>query len=155
MIFSYFYYYHYCHYYNHHNYNYLNYYHHNYYYIYDNNQNHLNSHFSNHFSLFSAYFRWVSTHYRMKAFFLDEEIDVVRDYNLGMREFFDSGRCGEVNYADVYNMTAALGSTHPDQVKVEMKMKINVFSIVLCSIDLPFYFLVHIILLYFVSFFFN
>lgn len=33
---------------------------------------------------------------------------MVRAYNLGMRDFFDSQRCGPVGYVDLYNMTAAL-----------------------------------------------
>jgi hypothetical protein len=58
---------------------------------------------------------WVSTHYRMKAWFGDESPEIIKDYNIGMRKFMDSGQCGEVNYIDVYNMTARLILNHPDE----------------------------------------
>jgi hypothetical protein len=57
---------------------------------------------------------WVSTHYRMRAYFDDEQAPIVRNYNYGMRKYFDSGHCGHVNYIDVYNMTAGLGLHHSD-----------------------------------------
>jgi hypothetical protein len=38
----------------------------------------------------------------------------VKSYNEGMREFFRGGQCGEVNYIDVYNMTASFGEHHKD-----------------------------------------
>lgn len=56
---------------------------------------------------------WVSTHYRMKANFDDEKPDIVKRYNEEMRTYFDAGKCGAVNYVDVYNMTARLGVDHP------------------------------------------
>ena len=62
------------------------------------------------------FFRWISTHHRMKSYFDDEKVDIVLDYNLGMRNFFDSGRCGDVNYIDVFNMTASLAINQPDEV---------------------------------------
>ena len=56
---------------------------------------------------------WVSTHYRLRAIYKDEKPEMVRDYNLGMRKFFEEGkRCGPVNYVDVYNMTADLATNH-------------------------------------------
>jgi hypothetical protein len=56
---------------------------------------------------------WVSTHYRLRAIFDDEKPDMVREYNLGMRRFFeDQKRCGPINYIDVYNMTADLAVNH-------------------------------------------
>lgn len=55
---------------------------------------------------------WVSTHYRLRAYFEDEKPEIVKEYNRGMRSFYDSGSCGKVNYLDVYNMTAALGLGH-------------------------------------------
>jgi hypothetical protein len=59
---------------------------------------------------------WVSTHYRLRAIYDDEKPDVVRDYNLGMRKFFEEGkRCGPVNYVDVYNMTADLAINHHEE----------------------------------------
>ena len=52
----------------------------------------------------------------MKSYYDDEKANVVQDYNIGMRNFFDSGRCGDVNYIDVFNMTASLGINEPDEV---------------------------------------
>ena len=57
---------------------------------------------------------WVSTHYRVEAFFEDEIPERVLNFNLGMRRFFDSRSCGPVNYIDVYNMTAALVTQAPE-----------------------------------------
>ena len=57
---------------------------------------------------------WISTHYRLVAHFPDEKEQVVKSYNEGMREFFSGGQCGEVNYIDVYNMTASFGEHHKD-----------------------------------------
>jgi hypothetical protein len=51
----------------------------------------------------------------MKGWFGDEQPEIVKDYNLGMRKFMDDGQCGEVNYVDVYNMTARLVIDHPDE----------------------------------------
>jgi hypothetical protein len=58
---------------------------------------------------------WVSTHFRRVGFFPDEKEDVVREYNLGMRHFFDSRSCGLVNYIDTYNMTSELVKEMPDE----------------------------------------
>jgi hypothetical protein len=55
---------------------------------------------------------WISTHRRVAAMFPDEEVEVVHQYNLQMRDFFDAGQCGKVNYIDVYNMTASLAQRH-------------------------------------------
>jgi hypothetical protein len=55
---------------------------------------------------------WVSTHYRMRAYFEDEKPEVVRQYNEEMRRFFEAGQCGPVNFVDVYNMTASLATLH-------------------------------------------
>ena len=52
----------------------------------------------------------------MKGYFPDEAEEVVKTYNEGMRKFFDSGDCADVNYADVYNMTRRLGKDHPSEV---------------------------------------
>lgn len=53
---------------------------------------------------------WVSTHYRMRPYFEDEVPEVIRGYNEGMRSFFESEACGNVNYIDVYNSTQQLGN---------------------------------------------
>lgn len=55
---------------------------------------------------------WVSTHYRLRAIYPDEVEDMVRNYNVGMRRFYESGSCGPVKYVDVYNMTAGLARGH-------------------------------------------
>jgi hypothetical protein len=55
---------------------------------------------------------WVSTHYRLRQIYWDESVELVRDYNERMRSFFDSQTCGEFNYIDVYNMTAALATQY-------------------------------------------
>jgi hypothetical protein len=60
---------------------------------------------------------WVSTHYRMKAHFDDETPEIVKDYNEGMRKFYDSGGCGNVNYVDVYNTTAQLALHHKEDAE--------------------------------------
>jgi hypothetical protein len=59
-------------------------------------------------------FWWVSTHFRRVGYFPDEKEDVVREYNLGMRRFFDSQACGPVHYIDVYNMTSELVRELPE-----------------------------------------
>jgi hypothetical protein len=58
---------------------------------------------------------WLSTHYRFQQHFPDESPDAVRSYNLGMRDYFDAKKCGNVNYIDVYNMTARLTTEHRDE----------------------------------------
>ena len=60
---------------------------------------------------------WVSTHYRLVGHFADETPEYIRNFNLGMRNFFDSGRCGLVNYIDVYNMTAELTTKHAEDAQ--------------------------------------
>jgi hypothetical protein len=52
---------------------------------------------------------WVSTHARIRTIFEDETPEHVRNFNEGMREFFENKKnCGETNYVDVYNMTNSL-----------------------------------------------
>lgn len=55
---------------------------------------------------------WISTHYRMRAYFDDEHPENVYNYNRGMRQFFDDKGCGDVNYIDVYNFTKQLGENY-------------------------------------------
>jgi hypothetical protein len=57
----------------------------------------------------------------MKGYFLDEMADVVETYNEGMRQFFESGGCADVNYADVYNMTQRLGVDYPQEVSEQYR----------------------------------
>jgi hypothetical protein len=61
---------------------------------------------------------WVSTHYRLRPIFVDDENNpYIKDYNLNMRKYFDEGlRCGDnVNYIDVYNVSASLALNHHEQ----------------------------------------
>ena len=53
---------------------------------------------------------WLSTHQRLNNFgsSLDEEHDVILYYNAGMRRFFEDGRCGQMHFVDVFNMTNEL-----------------------------------------------
>jgi len=55
---------------------------------------------------------WISTHYRLVAYYSDEAAERVKNYNEEMRSFYESGKCGSVNYVDVYNFTAALATNH-------------------------------------------
>jgi hypothetical protein len=57
---------------------------------------------------------WISTHYRLKAYYDDEKENIIRKYNNDMREFIESKSCGDINYIDVYNMTRVLGSKYND-----------------------------------------
>lgn len=74
---------------------------------------------------------WVSTHYRVVAHFSDETIDRVKTFNEGMRQHFDAGGCGPVNYIDVYNMTRELTVNHLAEAekmtydKVHWGMEVN------------------------------
>ncbi len=51
---------------------------------------------------------WVSTHQRLTNGLLDEEQDIIRCFNTGMRTFFESHRCGSVRFIDMFNMTDQL-----------------------------------------------
>lgn len=57
----------------------------------------------------------------MKQYYWDESIEMVKAYNEGMRQFFDSGSCADVNYIDVYNMTQRLGVGNPQEVSEEYR----------------------------------
>lgn len=76
---------------------------------------------------------WISTHYRLVAHFPDEKEQIVRRYNEGMRDFFRSGQCGDINYIDVYNMTASFGEHHSiaskySYDKVHWGMEVNLLK---------------------------
>jgi hypothetical protein len=77
---------------------------------------------------------WVSTHQRSVGYFLDEKPEVVERYNREMREFFDRGRCGAVNYIDVFNMTSRLVQDHNEESlsltydRVHWGMEINLWK---------------------------
>ena len=68
---------------------------------------------------------WISTHYRIKGYFPDESPEMIKSYNEGMRSFFESGKCGHVNYVDVYNMTRSLMTTPGDQGKPRLVEEAN------------------------------
>jgi hypothetical protein len=55
---------------------------------------------------------WVSTHARMAPTHEFETSERVRNFNDGMKDFILSGRCGPIDYIDVYNMTNELISHH-------------------------------------------
>ena len=56
---------------------------------------------------------WISTHHRHVGYFEDETPERIKGMNDGMRDYFESGSCGNVNYIDVFNMTAHLVKDHP------------------------------------------
>jgi hypothetical protein len=75
---------------------------------------------------------WVSTHYRIIGWFDDEKEEVVKNFNTGMRSYFDSGRCGPINYIDVYNMTLGL-KDKPENIelsydRVHWGMEVNLIK---------------------------
>lgn len=55
---------------------------------------------------------WVSTHARLMATQPDEEPEYVKKFNVEMRDWADSGKCGNMNYIDVFNMTEKLINTN-------------------------------------------
>jgi len=78
---------------------------------------------------------WISTHARRIGWFGDEYPEVVKEYNVGMREFFDSKRCGNINYIDVYNMTNTLLQEQPGEAEkltfdnVHWGMEVNLMKV--------------------------
>jgi hypothetical protein len=77
---------------------------------------------------------WVSTHQRVQQHFPDEAPDVVQKYNLAMRDYFDAGKCGNVNYIDVFNMTDSVTMQHNEEAhkltwdKVHWSYEINLIK---------------------------
>lgn len=77
---------------------------------------------------------WVSTHQRVMKHFPDEAPDRVQHYNVQMREFFDSGKCGNVNYIDVFNMTDSITMLHNEEAhkltwdKVHWSYEVNLLK---------------------------
>ncbi|KAK9833262.1 hypothetical protein WJX81_000764 [Elliptochloris bilobata] len=61
---------------------------------------------------------WITTHQRLnhhshvKPTFGEDHTTIHR-YNVGMREFFEAGRCGNVHVVDMFNMTNALVTEMP------------------------------------------
>lgn len=78
---------------------------------------------------------WISTHARRIGWFGDEFPEVVRDFNTGMRGFFDAKGCGHVNYIDVFNMTTTLLSERPSDAEhltfdnVHWGMEVNLLKV--------------------------
>merc|ERR1711871_57130 len=58
---------------------------------------------------------WVSTHYRMHAYWGEETPERVEEYNDHMKTFFNDRKCGTVNTIDVHDMTACLAKEHRDE----------------------------------------
>lgn len=63
---------------------------------------------------------WISTHYRVLSPFreLDESPEDIRRYNEDQRMYFqNTENCGNMNYVDVWNMTASLTQTYYEDAK--------------------------------------
>lgn len=55
---------------------------------------------------------WMSTHQRFSYLYKDEKPEKIDHFNRKMRDFFQSGQCGPINYIDVFNMTQKLVDNH-------------------------------------------
>lgn len=91
----------------------------------------------------SSHIYWVSTHYRLKGYFQDETPERVEDFNVQMRDFFESGSCApKIGYIDVYNMTKELSflfpkeavKMSPDQVHWGREVNMNKAQIILNAV---------------------
>lgn len=78
---------------------------------------------------------WVSTHARFASYHAEEAPPRVLEYNVGMRDFFDTTQnCGPINYVDVYNMTEKLLTNHREEAKpmtydlVHWSMEVNLIK---------------------------
>lgn len=86
---------------------------------------------------------WLSTHFRNIGWFGDEAEHLIYNYNKEMRQFFDEGRCGPVNYIDVYNMTFGIKNLSDarqlsyDQVHWGMEVNLIKAQIVLNALLSP------------------
>jgi hypothetical protein len=58
---------------------------------------------------------WISTHARHHMQFKDEVDGKVQAFNEHMRMFFEEGKCGDVGYIDVFNMTSNLIRQHQSE----------------------------------------
>lgn len=79
---------------------------------------------------------WVSTHYRLHAYFREEIPLRVIEFNEYMRMFMEDGHdCGNVNYIDVYNMTEKLATNVTHDAKplsydsVHWSMEVNLMKV--------------------------
>ena len=77
---------------------------------------------------------WLSTHQRLQQHYPDESPEQIQQYNLDMRQFMESGDCGNVNYIDVFNMTDSLTMQHREEShrltwdKVHWSMEVNLIK---------------------------
>ena len=77
---------------------------------------------------------WVSTHYRMHAYWAEETPERVQEFNDYMKSFFLSKKCGNVNTIDVHDMTACLSKEHRDEAlqltydKVHWGLEVNLMK---------------------------
>ena len=78
----------------------------------NNNNNNNNDSFCEHYrnkirnNNFFCNIFWISTHARKLGHHADESFARIKNYNLKMRNFFESDECTKnINYIDVYNMT--------------------------------------------------
>ena len=78
---------------------------------------------------------WISTHYRLKAYYKEEIPLRIIEFNEHMRTFMEDGDdCGNVNYIDVYNMTEklAVNMTHDASAlsfdQVHWSMEVNLMK---------------------------
>ena len=79
---------------------------------------------------------WVSTHYRLKYYYLDEVPEQVEQFNIDMRRYIESGKCTPTTgYIDVYNMTKSLALSYPGDAlqltpdKVHWGYKVNLIKL--------------------------
>lgn len=77
---------------------------------------------------------WVSTHYRMHAYWGEETPERVQEFNEHMKNFFSAKKCGNVNTIDVHDMTACLSKEHRDEAlqltydKVHWGLEVNLMK---------------------------
>ena len=87
---------------------------------------------------------WVSTHYRLKAYWPQEIPMRVQEFNEHMRMFFEDGtQCGDMHYLDVYNMTMKLATSSKlkpallsyDEVHWNMEVNLMKAQLLLSAFD--------------------
>ena len=64
---------------------------------------------------------WVTTHQRLNIIkhpgYPPEGHTVVKNFNVGMRKWFEAGHCGRSHVVDVYNMSEALVVRLPGEAR--------------------------------------
>lgn len=87
---------------------------------------------------------WVSTHYRLHAYWPQEVPMRVQEYNEYMRMFMENGtQCGDVHYIDLYNMTQKLATNEKlqpramsyDEVHWNMEVNLLKAQLILTAFD--------------------